>query len=140
MVVVEYDEVVETYTTLLNPQAKLPPMITKITGITNEMLKDAPILDESIRTKVRELISGRVILGHNVTFDINFLRAHVCDIDNDHIDTLPLARACLPQLSHHRLTDLADYFDLEGDHHWAINDVLFTIAVYNRLSQHQNRR
>lgn len=135
IVVVENNQIKETYSTLLNPGVRVSSRITAITGITNEMLKDAPMLDDEIRARVIELIGNRPILGHNVRFDLNFLNTHICAFGNDHLDTLPISRHCLPQLSHHRLTDLSDYFDIQTIHHRALSDVMTTIEVFNSLQR-----
>lgn len=136
IVVVKDNQIAETYSTLINPGFKISNRITQITGITNEMLATAPALDEIIAQKVKDLIGDRIILGHNVTFDINFLRNNIHDFRNDHVDTLSLSRICLPQLGHHRLCDLSDFFKIETEFHRALSDVMTTISVFNCLSRY----
>ena len=78
-------------------------------------------------------------MGHNVNFDINFVYDHAEKynnhiLNNDFIDTLRLARKLLPELSHHRLSDLADYYNIDKTgHHRALKDVEMTLEVYNHL-------
>ncbi len=134
IVVVENNTIVETFDTLLKPSAPISDFIARLTGITNDMLLDAPKLDDHIRRKIKRLIGDRVILGHNVKFDINFVDAHICQIENDHVDTLSISRRCIPTLRRHRLVDLSDYFNIEREHHRALSDVMTTIDVFNSLN------
>ncbi len=140
IVVVKDNLIVEKFTTLINPGFKISRKITEITGITNEMLIDAPILDNCIKEKVISLIGDQVIMGHNVTFDLNFLKAQIHDFRNDHVDTLAISRICLPHLGHHRLCDLSDFFNIETEFHRALNDVMATISVFNNLANYATAR
>ncbi len=140
IVVVKNNQIAESFTTLINPGFKISNRIIEITGITNEMLEDAPILDDVISNKVKNLIGNEIIMGHNVTFDINFLRNNIHDFRNDHVDTLSLSRICLPQLGHHRLCDLSDFFNIETEFHRAMSDVMTTISVFNCLSRYADEK
>lgn len=140
IVVVKNNRIADTFTTLINPGFKISKRITDITGITNEMLAQAPTLDGNIANKVKNLIGNEIIMGHNVTFDINFLRNNIHDFRNDHVDTLSLSRICLPHLGHHRLCDLSDFFNIETEFHRAMSDVMTTISVFNCLSRYAEEK
>ncbi len=128
----------ERFSELIKPEGTISPFITQLTGISNEMVKNARNLKEVLED-FREFLGDDIIVGHNVNFDIDFLYDH-CEIrqlppfDNDFIDTLKLSRRVLPKLHHHRLADLADYYcvSYEGAHR-AVNDCAITDKVYRKL-------
>lgn len=111
--------------------------ITKLTGISDDMLADAPKF-EDIAKDLYDYIGDSVIVGHNVNFDINFLYDYFlncfgCEFSNDYLDTMRLSRIALPDLPHHRLKDLKKYFSIDGIQHRALNDCQITHAVLFKL-------
>ena len=137
-------EVEEFHTLVCPPAARyderyVNSFITYLTGITHEMLKDAPKFNE-IAASLWSFLDGELLVGHNVNFDINFLYDTFQEesnqlLQNDFLDTMRLARRCLPDLDHHRLSDLDEYFDIGGDHHRAVADCLITNTVLIELSK-----
>ena len=110
---IENGKEVEVFSTLVKPKYEIDEFISELTGITNEMVKESPSIDKVLPEFI-DFIKDSIILGHNVNFDINFIYDNLikCDmnpITNDFIDTLRLSRRLLPELKHHRLSDLADY-------------------------------
>jgi DNA polymerase-3 subunit epsilon len=67
------NKIIDEYSTLINPEKFLPPFITRLTGITNEMLEDAPKFYE-VAKKIVEITEGMIVVGHNVQFDYGFIR------------------------------------------------------------------
>lgn len=115
--------------------------ITSLTGITNEMLKDARGQKEVLKDYI-QFIGDDLIIGHNVRFDINFiyealLKDYGVLFQNDYIDTLRIARKLLHnELKRYRLKDLADYYDVDYSHaHRAINDVEITHDCYEYMME-----
>lgn len=113
--------------------------ITELTGITNEMLENAPTLDQVIPDFL-DFISGDLLIGHNANFDINFLydAAESCGIvlANDYIDTLRMARKVFPELKHHRLIDIATELCVAYESaHRAQNDCVITAQCYERMRE-----
>ena len=108
-------------------------------NITDDMVADAPAIEE-ILPKFIEFVGKDVMLGQNIQcFDLKYIHRD-CGLygfefmDNDFIDTLPIARACLPKLSHHTLSDLADFFDISTDGaHRALADCYMTHRVYEAM-------
>jgi DNA polymerase III subunit epsilon len=103
---------VKHFTTLVNPLRPIPPMITRITGITQDMVADAPRIEDVI-PELLEFIQGAVIVAHNASFDVGFLnyelrRLHGRKLGDGAIDTLPLARALAPGLPNYRLQTVAE--------------------------------
>ena len=74
MVKVVDGSVVETYHTMVNPHREIPERIVELTGITDEMVKDAPQEAEAMRSLLRFLEGEEVLLGHNIPFDFSFLK------------------------------------------------------------------
>lgn len=111
--------------------------ITKLTGITDDMLVTAPKFKD-IANELYDYLGDSVIVGHNVNFDINFLYDNFlkclgCEFKNDYMDTMRLSRIALPDLPHHRLKDLKEYFSIDGVQHRALNDCQITHTVLSKL-------
>ena len=143
---VKEHQVVETFSQLVNPGRPVPPGASAINGITDDMVKDAPYLGQLL-PEFMEFIGQEVLIGHNIrAFDLLFLnRAAVelmsKEVCNDYIDTLYLARTCLPELPHHRLTDLAAYFQIstEGAHR-ALKDCMMNQICYEQMGKMLEKR
>jgi ATP-dependent DNA helicase DinG len=83
------------YTQLINPGRPIPPMITQLTGITNEMVRNEPPI-KAIIQNFENFVGDCPVLGHNVRFDLSFLRKHNILEFNDVLDTYELAAVLLP--------------------------------------------
>lgn len=138
--------VVEEFSTLVNPGRHIPAGATAVNGITDSMVADAPGIGEAIR-KFLEFIGENILVGHNIhTFDMNFAYDAARnflekDLANDYVDTLYLARRYLPELSHHKLTDVAAHFKLktEGAHR-ALFDCRMNQACYEEIGKLMEKR
>ena len=134
----------DRYEQLINPGRPIPSIITEITGINDDMVKDAPALAD-ILPGFLEWIGDDILLGHNVNFDINFLYDNAEElgekpVDNDFIDTLRLARYLYPEERHNRLRDLIARFDIaETQQHRALADVEQTVACYQWMLHHMEK-
>ena len=135
---VKNGEVINTFNSLIKPQQEINEFITALTGITNEMVADAPNIEE-VLPQFLNYICHDILIGHNVNFDINFvydwsLFLGLSPLTNNFIDTMRIGRRLLPELGHHRLIDLAKNFkvDIEGNHR-ALKDVYITNDVYINL-------
>ena len=132
--------VVDEFNSLIKPRQKISKFITDLTGITNEMVAYSPNIEE-VLPKFLNYVESYALVGHNVNFDINFvydwtLFLGLSPLKNDFVDTLRLGRRLLPELSHHRLSDLADYFDINTDgSHRALKDVYMTNDVYDNFKK-----
>ena len=132
-------KVIEEFSSLVNPKCPIPYYATRVNNITDDMVADAPAIEE-ILPKFIEFVGKDVMLGQNIQcFDLKYIHRD-CGLygfefmDNDFIDTLPIARACLPKLSHHTLSDLADFFDISTDGaHRALADCYMTHRVYEAM-------
>jgi DNA polymerase-3 subunit epsilon len=135
---VRNDAVVDQFTTLCRPKARITSAVTKINGITNDMVKDAPRIDEVLESYL-SFIGNDIIIGHNISFDINFINTNCINLlgkafDNYFIDTLGLSREACGNLRHHRLSDMVEYFNIDNEPlHRGLNDCHATHQVYLRL-------
>ena len=123
--------VVDSYQTLIKPTDEIDEFITDLTGITNEMLEDAPSIEEVIDS-IEAFIADDIIVGHNASFDVNFvydtlLESREYYLKNDFLDTLRLSRKLFKDLPNHQLSTLAHEFNKENfPSHRAMNDCLAT--------------
>lgn len=128
-------KIIDRFSTFVNPERPIPTEITKLTGITNEMVADAPVITE-ILPKFLEFCQDAVLVAHNANFDTGFIRLNAerkCGIEvkNTVLDTLELSRALLPELKKHKLDIICEQLgvSLEG-HHRAVNDAEATAEVF----------
>ena len=99
------DKIVDEWSSLINPGREVPPFITKLTGISDEMVEDAPSL-RSMRSKVQRLIGDNVVIGHNVSFDMRFLEQAYIGAGAQRMDTLTLATILMPEMGRYALGEL----------------------------------
>lgn len=106
------EKVLDEWETLVNPQEKIPTIIKAITGITEQDIKEAPTLEE-VKEKIRGFVSKEPIVGHNIYFDLDFLKAKGINFPNKRYDTWRLATILLPKFPAHSLEALADYLKIK---------------------------
>lgn len=134
-------QVVDEFSTLVNPGMHIPSAASRVNHITDDMVADAPEISEALEDFL-EFAGNDILVGHNIhSFDLNFIyratmRIYGTEVANDYIDTLYMARQCLPELSHHKLSDVAAYFDIstEGAHR-ALNDCVMNQKCYEKLGK-----
>ena len=137
-------EVVDTFATLVRPPAEISEFITGLTGISNDMVRDAPEEAEAL-PGLRAFIGDDVVLGHNVTFDIRFVRRAserlgLPPFANEYVDTLRISQRLYPDMRH-RLSDLIERLHVgEVVAHRALSDVLQTKAVYDVMCREMQGR
>ena len=145
---VESGRIVDRFSSLVYSEVPIPPNVEQITGISNEMLSDAPTENEII-PRFLEYINYRDVVGYNVGFDIRFLKtaAERCGdfFCSDYFDVLPLAKKCLPDLKHYSLEDIARRLDIPVPvAHRALADAETTIlcasALRSMISPEEKKR
>ncbi|ANU10303.1 DNA polymerase III subunit epsilon [Planococcus antarcticus DSM 14505] len=122
----------ETMYMMVNPQCSISGTITRITGITNNDVENAPVIEE-VAHELIAFIGGLPIVAHNAPFDMGFLYAleEITPIpEYTVIDTVKLARRAITQTPNHKLTTLTAFLKLEHDAHDALGDCLATAAIY----------
>lgn len=138
---VRYEDGVQTaaFSTLVHPQnAGLPERITGLTGITEEMLKDAPQEAEAMHALLRFLDGEQILLGHNIPFDYSFLKAAAERLGEEFayqgIDTLALARQCRPELQSRTLAAMCEEYAITTEcAHRAEEDAVAAAKLYFHL-------
>jgi len=128
---------------LIKPAQVLPDLVTKISGITADMLEGQPSMAE-VMPKFLEFISGSMLVAHNADFDMAFLSAACAKMGYllswPCVCTLKMARSFLPQLESKNLDTLAKYYDLEFEsRHRSIGDVKVTSAVLQNLLTNEGK-
>ncbi len=129
-------KVVDEFSTLVNPGRHIPSGASQVNGITDQMVAYAPRFVKVLQ-EFLDFTEGYPLVGHNIaSFDMKFIcrdaeKYYGSVPVNDYVDTLPLARKHLPNLYHHKLTDLASYYGLTTDGaHRALNDCRMNQQVY----------
>ncbi|MCA1030109.1 PolC-type DNA polymerase III [Bacillus timonensis] len=120
-------QIVDRFESFANPHHPLSATTIDLTGITDDMVNNAPEIDDVLRD-FHEWIGNDILVAHNATFDIGFInagnkKAGLPKVENPVIDTLELGRFLFPELKNHRLNTLCKKFDIElTQHHRAIYD------------------
>lgn len=131
-------KVCDRFTTLIHPKKEITPKISGITGITNEMVKDAPDA-AAVIPKFLEFCGNEVLLGHNIMFDYKFTktfaRKYGIPFEKTGIDTLKIARKVLPELPSRSLESLCNYYHVVNSAaHRAYHDALATAKIYQMMA------
>ena len=133
-------QIVDTFTTLVKPTQPVTEFIRNLTGISNEMLADAPSIYTAL-PRFNDFVGDATVIGHNVTFDIAFVQQKAKiyqDIKflNPYIDTLTLTRKVYPGLKSYKLQDLIKEYNLKTyAAHRALADVVATQQLYELLKK-----
>ncbi|WP_018922517.1 PolC-type DNA polymerase III [Salsuginibacillus kocurii] len=120
-------EIIDRFESFANPHEKLSSTIIDLTGITDDMVKDAPEV-EQVLADFKAFTEGSILVAHNASFDMGFLNAgykhaNLSVAEEPVIDTLELGRLLYPKMKNHRLNTLCKAFDIElVSHHRAIYD------------------
>ncbi len=140
VVLVRNGQIGETFHTLVDPGVSIPPFITRLTGISDEMVRGQPPL-EALIPCLERLLSGAVLVAHNVSFDYGFLR-HTWiragrTLDLPRLCTMRLSRRIVPALRSHRLDAMLRHFGIACEaRHRALGDAQATAALLLRLLAH----
>lgn len=130
-------EVVDKFTSLINPEREIPPYITALTGIDNEMVENAPRFFE-VAEKIDEFTRDAIFVAHNVSFDYNVIRGEYQNIGQGFtrkkLCTVRLSRKLIPNLLSYSLGRLCDTINIPHlDRHRAEGDVDATVILFQRL-------
>ena len=139
MVKVVDGNVVDTYHTLVNPYRAIPERVVELTGITDEMVKDAPGIEE-VLPNVIEFCEGFPLLGHQIIFDFGFLTQAAVNakvkFEKDGLDTLKLCRYLMPGEEKKNLGAACAYFGITPDTtHRALSDAVSAHLLYEKLKE-----
>lgn len=140
-------EIKESFNTFVNPEKPIPEKIVELTGITDDMVKDAPSQEKAVRAFLDFCGENTILVAHNAQFDISFIRA-ACeryDIPYNHtfIDTVPLCRTMLPGLKNYKLDTVSKHLKLDDfNHHRACDDAKILadimLVLFKDLKEERN--
>jgi ATP-dependent DNA helicase DinG len=126
-------EVLDEWSTFIDPGRPIPAYVTHLTGIKQEDVTGAPML-RRVLPDLRRFVGGHHVLGHNVRFDLGFLHRHGALLENTVIDTYEIASALLPTIERYNLGALARELDIRVHAaHRALDDAYLTFSVYAML-------
>ncbi|MFT7591107.1 MAG: DNA polymerase-3 subunit epsilon [bacterium] len=133
----EQKKIIESYDTLVNPECPIPPFITKLTGINNDMVTSAPRFFE-IAKEVHRITENRIFVAHNVAFDYNVIRGEFKELGADYrrkkACTVRLSRKIFPGLKSYSLGNLCVSLDIPiHDRHRATGDAKATTVLLEML-------
>lgn len=131
-------KVAETYSTFINPEMYVPFHITRLTGITNANVSNAPLFD-NIEPEISKFIEGTILVAHNLPFDRSFLNCEYERLDlqppqNDGICTLKMARKLYPELPSKALGSVTKHLRIRHkDVHRALGDATVTAKIFIKM-------
>ncbi|WP_096153821.1 exonuclease domain-containing protein [Bacillus sp. FJAT-45066] len=137
-VLIENGEITERFASFVNPNCSIPPFIEQLTGISNEIVSNAPTFSQ-IAPMVNEMLEGATFVAHNVPFDLSFLQHEfeengIAPFEGKAIDTVELARILLPTSPSYKLNDLAELFNVQHENpHRADSDAEVTAHILLKL-------
>ena len=133
------EKIIDEFSSLVNPERNIPYFITNLTGITNEMVSDAPKFYE-IAKEIVEITEGKTLVAHNARFDYSFIRQEFKNLGysfkRNLLDTVSLSRRLFPGFSSYGLGNLCKELGIEiNNRHRASGDALATVKLFELLLQ-----
>lgn len=137
-------EIVDRFSELVNPEKDISYRVQELTGITNEMVKDKPTIEE-ILPKFMEFVGDDVLVAHNADFDTGFImqkcKEQGLEYKNKKVDTLMLARIMLPNLKRYKLDKVAKEVGVQLlNHHRAVDDAEATANIFIKFLEMLKKR
>ena len=138
-VLVRNGEVLKVFSTFVNPEGHIPEEITELTGITDDMVSDAPSQGDAVKAFI-EFVGKRTVVAHNANFDMGFIRRAAenagIHFDPPYLDTLSMSRFLNPELKNHKLDTLVDFYRLgDFNHHRACDDAEVTAKIFCKMTE-----
>lgn len=136
---VENGVITDTFSTFANPEMPIPQKITQLTGITDDMVKDAPSQSEAVGAFL-EFAGDNVLVAHNAPFDTSFIAKACEDMSREYnytsIDTVAISRAILTDIKNCKLDTVAKFLRLgDFNHHRATDDAEMLARIFINLCQ-----
>lgn len=130
-------QIVDEFVSLINPERKIPYRIIQMTGINNQMVEHAPKFFEVAKQLV-EILTDKIIVGHNVRFDFGFIRSEFkslgYDFQSQTLDTIKLSRKLIPGRRSYGLGNLCKDLEIENSaRHRAAGDAMATVKLFELL-------
>lgn len=128
-------KIVDTFSTFVNPQSKIPKKITEITTITDEMVQEAPVIGK-VLLDFHNFLGDAVVVAHNAKFDwdrflVFYFKKIGVMVDNEVVDTQELSKITFTEQKKHGLKDMCSYLNIKMlNHHRAIDDAKMTAEAF----------
>ncbi len=137
-------EVIDEFSTFVNPEKHIPQRVSEVTNITDDMVADAETIDK-VFPKILDFIEGSVLVAHNAPFDIGFLKQNAkalgYEFDYTYIDTLSLAKDLFPDYKKYKLGKIAENLGIKVEvAHRALDDVDTTVKVFRVMMDMLKKR
>ena len=134
-------EEVDAWQSLINPQRRIPSFITRLTGIDDDMVADAPLFSDVADT-INKFVQGCIFVAHNVNFDYGFFRREFERLDYPFkmpkLCTVKEMRKAMPGLPSYSLANLTAHFDIQMDqHHRAMSDAKAAAELLKIIHKHR---
>lgn len=132
------ESILSTYESMINPAIPIPAEVTKINHITNDMVKDSPLIADKL-TEITDFMNNSVIVAHNLSFDLSFLNYELekngkLKVDNWMADTIKIAKSLHPEYESYKLEYITEQLGIENkDAHRALADAEATAIVLQAL-------
>ena len=131
-------EIVDRFDMFVNPHQEIKEFISNLTGITNDMVADAPEEKDAIKAFVEFCGDNSALVAHNAKFDTGFINASLkrnnIEMSYSYFDTVPMCQIMLPQLQKHKLNFVAEHFGLEFNHHRGSDDAEVLSRIFIKLA------
>ncbi|MCT4545427.1 MAG: PolC-type DNA polymerase III [Vallitalea sp.] len=127
-------EIIDEFSSFVNPERYIPEKVVKLTNITNDMVADAPLYKD-ILPKFIDFVGDSIFVAHNADFDMSFIR-YFCNelgiyVKNTVLDTLELGRILMTNLKNHKLNTIAKELGISlENHHRAVDDAMATAKIF----------
>lgn len=141
-----HGEVIDKFHTRVDPQQPIPYFITRLTGISDDMVSDAPLFSDIVDDLLK-FIGDAVLVAHNSGFDMRFLNYEIGRVFEGHrlknpsLCTVQLSRRLVPEVANHKLKTVAEYYSLDmTNHHRAAADAYATAQIFIDLISRMHDR
>lgn len=132
-------EIAGEYQSLVNPETPIPEFITSLTGISDDMVREAPLFKD-LAPGLLDFIGDSVLVAHNAPFDMRFLNHEIglvhnkYRVANPYLCTVRLARKLIPGIENHKLATVANFYSIDlTNHHRAADDARATAKIFIKL-------
>jgi len=132
-------EIIEEFNTFVNPEQPISKEITDLTGITDEMVKDAPKIKKALRSFL-DFAGHDMLVAHNASFDISFIKRYseLCkySFTNPYLDTVAMSRNINKDLKNHKLDTLVNFYKIKDfHHHRACDDARALAQIFMNMTE-----
>lgn len=125
-------KITDRFSQLVKPYYSIPYEVTKLTGISNQMVQNMPKIYE-IKNQILNFIGDDIIVGHNTNFDVRFLNREINACIEKYVDTLSFCRKLFPEMESHCLFNMSLKLNLTNSIHRALGDCITTYELYEYI-------